>query len=147
MASGKALWIFSSTVKNFISKCWKVRERTVGYIGVSANGLVFDPPGPRRYFLISEPSSFRLDVSDRHAWAGWIPSASDSPVARRGHKAFNFFVVWRGRSRGVFYRWCDVRASVAGFFDARFKGFDSKSEAYQALRDGWKDHVECWEES
>jgi len=42
----------------------------------------------------------------------------------------------RGRVCGVFYRWCDAKASVAGFAGAKFKGFDSEDEARSALANG-----------
>ena len=57
-------------------------------------------------------------------------------TGRRQGLPKGFFVVLRGRTRGVFYRWCDAFASVAGFPDAKFKGFDSKEGAYAAWQRG-----------
>ena len=58
------------------------------------------------------------------------------PIARRQSTAHGFFAVMRGRVRGVFYRWCDAKASVAGFAGAKLKGFDSEDEARSALANG-----------
>ena len=41
--------------------------------------------------------------------------------------------MWRGRERGLFYRWRDALLSVAGIPDALHKGFYSLSNATDAL--------------
>ena len=41
----------------------------------------------------------------------------------------NFFLVWRGRKIGLFYKWSHCYASIRGYKDAKFKEFDSSQEA------------------
>jgi acetyl-CoA synthetase len=54
-------------------------------------------------------------------WKAWLSMAQPAPrVKTRASGINNFFVVWVGRSTGIFYRWCDVWASVAGYCGAKF---------------------------
>ena len=46
-----------------------------------------------------------------------------------------FYVVWSGRSTGVFTTWAECSAQVKGFPGARFKSFPSRDEAEAAFRD------------
>jgi viroplasmin and RNaseH domain-containing protein len=41
-------------------------------------------------------------------------------------------VVTHGRVKGIFDRWCDAFASVAGFSGAKVKGFTSLADAKKA---------------
>lgn len=51
-----------------------------------------------------------------------------------------FYVVWQGRTPGVYDLWHDCEAQVKGT-DAKYKGFATRAEAEQALSDGWKAHI------
>lgn len=51
-----------------------------------------------------------------------------------------FYVVWQGRTPGVYDSWHDCEAQVKGT-DAKYKGFATRAEAEQALSDGWKAHI------
>ena len=88
-------------------------------------------------FALRDPVAkpFVFHARSRWEWTSWIPR-DPTFLARRQGPPKGFFVVLRGRTRGVFYRWCDTFASVAGFPDAKFKGFDSKVDAYAAWQRG-----------
>ena len=45
-----------------------------------------------------------------------------------------FYVVWKGRKRGVFSSWEECAAQVQGFSGAQYKSFMSRSAAEQAFR-------------
>lgn len=51
-------------------------------------------------------------------------------------KRSQFYTVWAGRQTGVFDSWDQCQVSVQDFRGAKFKGFDTESEAEQALQDG-----------
>lgn len=51
-----------------------------------------------------------------------------------------FYVVWQGRTPGVYDSWHDCEAQVKGT-DAKYKGFATRVEADQALSDGWEAHI------
>ena len=44
-----------------------------------------------------------------------------------------YYVVWRGRKRGVFSSWAECERSVKGFVGAQYKGFGSRQEAERAF--------------
>jgi ribonuclease HI len=50
--------------------------------------------------------------------------------------AKKFYVVWAGRETGVFTDWATTQRHVHGFPAARFKSFESRSEAEQAFKAG-----------
>jgi len=51
-----------------------------------------------------------------------------------------YFVVWKGRKRGVFRSWAECEAQVKGFVDAKFKAFASRAEAERALAGSYSDY-------
>lgn len=55
--------------------------------------------------------------------------------------AQKYYVVWSGRSTGVFDNWPATLASVDKFTGARYKAFPSRAEAEQAYRDGSSAHL------
>jgi ribonuclease HI len=55
--------------------------------------------------------------------------------------AQKFYVVWSGRSTGIFNDWPTALASVDKFTGARYKAFASRAEAEQAYRDGAGAHI------
>lgn len=44
-----------------------------------------------------------------------------------------YYVVWKGRKRGVFATWAECERQVKGFVEAQYKAFDSRLEAERAL--------------
>jgi ribonuclease HI len=44
-----------------------------------------------------------------------------------------FYVVWKGRAKGVFSTWEQCKQSVEGYDDAQYKSFDSAVEAKRAF--------------
>lgn len=44
-----------------------------------------------------------------------------------------FYVVWKGRKRGIFPSWAEAEKQVKGFEGAEFKAFDTPAEARRAL--------------
>jgi ribonuclease HI len=50
-----------------------------------------------------------------------------------------FYVVWKGRKRGVFSSWKECSAQVNGFPDARYMAFESHALAEQALAGRYED--------
>lgn len=53
----------------------------------------------------------------------------------------NFYVVWVGRTTGVFCSWSDCEASVKGFGGAKFKGFATREEAEKAFSESHEKYV------
>ena len=54
-----------------------------------------------------------------------------------------WYVVWVGRSTGVFDNWPETQSYVNGFAGARYKSFKYKALAIHAFIDGWEKHVKC----
>lgn len=52
-------------------------------------------------------------------------------------KKQKFYVVLKGRQTGIFEHWDECRALVEGFNGARYKSFDNKAAALQAMRLGY----------
>jgi ribonuclease HI len=51
-----------------------------------------------------------------------------------------YYVVWVGNTPGIYTNWPECQSHVAQFKDAKYKSYDSRTEAEQAYRDGWKQH-------
>jgi ribonuclease HI len=51
-----------------------------------------------------------------------------------------FYVVWQGRTCGVFDNWNDCKTQVDGFEGAKYKSFEIKEEADKAFTDGYKNY-------
>ncbi len=51
-----------------------------------------------------------------------------------------FYVVWKGRKRGIFSSWPECSASVHGYVDAQYMAFPSRELAEQAFRGRYADY-------
>ncbi|QHT59034.1 ribonuclease H [Paenibacillus lycopersici] len=49
-----------------------------------------------------------------------------------------FYVVWVGRQPGVYASWSECQEQINKFDDAKFKSYESRAEAEEAYRGGWK---------
>lgn len=52
-----------------------------------------------------------------------------------------FYVVWIGHQPGIYDNWDDCKEQVEGFEGARFKSFESQTEATLAFRGDYRDHI------
>jgi ribonuclease HI len=50
-----------------------------------------------------------------------------------------YYVVWRGRKRGIFNTWAECEQQVKGFVNAEYKGFGSLDEARAALKGSYEE--------
>ena len=48
-----------------------------------------------------------------------------------------FYVVWKGRKRGIFTSWPECESQVKGFVGARYKSFETRQEAETAFVSGY----------
>jgi ribonuclease HI len=51
-----------------------------------------------------------------------------------------WYVVWVGRTPGIYDTWAECKIEVDGFSEARYKGFPSLNAAEVAFRDGQDKH-------
>ena len=131
---GKAYFIFDKVSKDYLVCCWRARGARVGIIRVVRHTLVHSPPCSPVSFTYPSPVRL-LSVLDRDQWEPFVRLyrvGSSTPVRVKCKKRSNFFVVKRGRVEGIFYRWCDAFAAVAGFPGGSVKGFASLLEAEYA---------------
>jgi ribonuclease HI len=49
-----------------------------------------------------------------------------------------YYVVWKGRKKGIFSSWAECEAQVKGFLGAEFKAFGTLKEAESAFRSGYE---------
>jgi len=49
-----------------------------------------------------------------------------------------FYVVWVGHQPGIYGTWAECQAQTKGYPQARFKSYETRSEAEQALTKGWQ---------
>jgi ribonuclease HI len=52
-----------------------------------------------------------------------------------------FYVVWKGRRRGVFTSWSECERQVKGFVGAQYKAFDTQQQAREAMNGRYEDFV------
>ncbi|MBI5829516.1 MAG: ribonuclease H family protein [Chloroflexi bacterium] len=55
-------------------------------------------------------------------------------------KKQKYYVVWKGRKRGVFASWEQCEAQVSGYVGAEYKAFDSEDEARRAFKAAYEDY-------
>jgi ribonuclease HI len=55
-------------------------------------------------------------------------------------KKEKFYVVWKGRKRGIFSSWKECSAQVNGFTGAQYMAFESRALAEQALAGWYEDY-------
>ena len=53
-----------------------------------------------------------------------------------------FYTVWEGRKKGVYDSWDECKKQVEGVQGAKYKAFESKSEAEKALVENYWKHVQ-----
>lgn len=56
-------------------------------------------------------------------------------------KKVKYYVVWKGKSPGVYYSWDECKKQIAGFPDATYKSFKDEAMAKKAFADGWEYYV------
>ncbi|ULL19187.1 ribonuclease H [Paenibacillus sp. H1-7] len=49
-----------------------------------------------------------------------------------------YYVVWEGKVPGIYNTWAECQAQTNGYPQARFKAYESESEAKAAMARGWK---------
>jgi len=52
-----------------------------------------------------------------------------------------FYVVWEGRTPGLFHSWEECRKSVEGFKDAKYKSFETEQQASKAMTESYIKHI------
>ncbi len=52
-----------------------------------------------------------------------------------------YYVIWKGRKRGIFSTWAECEAQVKGYKDAEYKAFDTRSEAERAFARAYTDYA------
>ncbi|AFK03824.1 ribonuclease H-related protein [Emticicia oligotrophica DSM 17448] len=57
-------------------------------------------------------------------------------------KKQKFYTVWEGRNKGVFDSWDECKKQVEGVQGAKYKAFDSKTEAVKALEENYWKYVQ-----
>lgn len=51
-----------------------------------------------------------------------------------------FYVVWEGHQPGIYSSWPECQKQTSGYKDAKYKSYESRSEAEKAYQEGWKKH-------
>ena len=139
VACGKALFSFDKTVENYLVMCWKYRQLLIGQISVRHGRLEANPAKDRCFEQALEKLGRQSQVgggSLRHQeqfWADWVPRCRQEHSRNGNKKKAVVYRVYKGRKEGVFYRWCDVVASVANFPGASFRGFETFEEVYRSM--------------
>ena len=54
-------------------------------------------------------------------------------ITIKGMDKQKYYVVWKGRKRGIFTTWPECELQVKGYLGARYKAFESRKEAEAAL--------------
>ena len=49
-----------------------------------------------------------------------------------------YYVVWVGKTPGVYRNWTECQQQIHQVADAKYKSFDSETEADKAYKNGWK---------
>jgi ribonuclease HI len=52
-----------------------------------------------------------------------------------------YYVVWKGRKKGIFTSWAECELQVKGFVGARYKSFETRIEAEAAFKGGYDQYA------
>ncbi len=55
--------------------------------------------------------------------------------------AKKYYVVWKGVNPGIYESWEECKSQVEGQLDAKYKSFETETEASQAFEEGYKKHI------
>ncbi len=58
-----------------------------------------------------------------------------------------FYVVWEGRTPGVYSSWDTCKKNIDGFAAAKYKSFTSRSEADSAFKNHYSNHISTFSKS
>lgn len=56
-------------------------------------------------------------------------------------KKQKYYVVWKGKTPGVYYSWSDCQAQIVGFPEAIYKSFKDEQLAHTAFADSWELYI------
>ncbi|MCK9302302.1 MAG: ribonuclease H family protein [Bacteroidales bacterium] len=56
-------------------------------------------------------------------------------------KKQKYYVVWHGNRTGVFDSWAECKDAIEGFNNAKYKSFETESEAVIAFRNAFSDYI------
>ena len=144
---GLAEWVLDKCTKNFLLMLDRMRQSFLGHLRIIAGRLWV---GPSKYsstqLELRQTLPLRNDASKtavtlpRALLNDWMPPSPNRMCWAKGvsSRPSPFYTVRRGRCIGVFHKWIDCKASVAGLNDAVFKGFTSLQDALYAFQYGWK---------
>lgn len=56
-------------------------------------------------------------------------------------KKQKYYVVWQGKSPGIYDTWAECQTQIAGISDAKYKSFDTLAEASEAIKGNYWQYV------
>ena len=102
----KACWLFDKVAKNFLVACWRARAASIGSMKVVDKQLVHTPAAasaPCSTKAFEPPGVLDDAVTASRPWKAWLSMTQSAPrVKKRVSNINNFYVVWVGRSTGIF---------------------------------------------
>jgi hypothetical protein len=139
----RARWWVDKLVKNYILTCWRLRESVVGKIRIVAGRLVVVQTGSDKRVreLVARQTSHE-ELQPMHTMhvplSKWLPlTAKKLPRPGMAKGRAVFYVVFRGRETGLFYKWEDCERVMKRFPKPRVKGFKTLDKALAA----WQKHL------
>ncbi len=62
-------------------------------------------------------------------------------MASMGSRKQKFYVVWQGRTPGVYATWAECQSAISGYPNAKYKSFPTRETAEEAFAQG---HTAYW---
>ena len=136
---GIARWKTNQLAKQFLSVCWRIREAAVGKLRI-VNGHVVSAcsgSGDRLAQLLAEqlddvkaPSQTSTNIVPEQWLTRW---QWRNPGQCQPKGKSTFYVVFRGRCTGIFYKWTDCMRMIRGFSDPMVRGYTTLAKAEKAM--------------
>lgn len=139
---GRARWVVDKIVKNYIVACWKIREAAMGRFRVEGGQLLhsYTETGVSVRELLAlqdEPLKTPADRVMRIPPQLWIPRAvKQCPNKKKPSERAAFYIVFRGWTTGLFYKWAESMRALKGHPDPHAKGYRTLTAALNA----WQIH-------
>lgn len=127
-------------VKSFLVACWRVREAAIGKLRVVDGRVVVSRKGVAtqlaRYLADQKSGSGLGNVQapekEVRRWMSW---PTRHTLKRVSNSKPAFYIVFRGRWTGLYYKWSDCVLAMRGWPDPLVKGFRTLEEALAAWQE------------
>ena len=139
---GRVRWLTDKISKNYLVACWRIRQVAMGRPRM-VNGQLRHTRARVGNLTVTELLEQQSEpLQPPHArcmrtpLTRWLPKPKAQPKTGTHQARVAFYIVFFGRTTGLFYKWTDCLRSIKGYPNASVKGYRTLPAAMAA----WNEH-------